>query len=142
MPDHAVPAQAVIPHLNIEGAAKAIAFYVEALAAEELARMPSQDGKRLLHADLLINGAHVFLHDDFPEHSFPGTTFGAPPRIGGSSVTIHLRVDNCDAWYERAMKAGATTVVAPHDAFWGDRYGQVVDPFGHSWSFAQPLAKA
>ncbi|MBX9990909.1 VOC family protein [Phreatobacter oligotrophus] len=142
MTDRQVPAKAVIPHLNVGGASEAIAFYVEALGAEELSRMPSQDGKRLLHADLLINGSHVFLHDDFPEHSFPGTNFGAPPRIGGSSVTVHLRVESCDAWYERAMKAGATTVMAPHDAFWGDRYGQVVDPFGHSWSFAHPLAKA
>ncbi len=130
---------AVIPHLNVEGASEAIAFYVAALGATELARMPAQDGKRLLHAALTINGATVFLHDDFPEHCFPGANFGAPPRVGGVSVTMHLKVDDCDAWYDRAMKAGATMVMAPHEAFWGDRYAQIVDPFGHSWSFAHAL---
>jgi PhnB protein len=131
---------AVIPHLNIEGASEAISFYVEALGATELARMPAKDGKRLLHAALTINGATVFLHDDFPEHVFQGANFGPPPRVGGVSVTMHLVVDDCDAWYDRAMKAGATRVIAPHDAFWGDRYAQIVDPFGHSWSFAHALA--
>jgi len=142
MTESNVPATAVIPHLIVEGGTEAIAFYGEALGAAELARVPAQDGKRLLHADLLINGAHVFLHDDFPEHRFAGANFGTPSRVGGVSVTMHLRVDSCDAWYERAIKAGATSVMAPHDAFWGDRYGQVVDPFGHSWSFAHPLATA
>jgi PhnB protein len=133
----------ITPHLNVAGGAEAIAFYVAAFDAQELARMPAQDGKRLMHAALLINGGQVFLHDDFPEMCFPGATFGAPPRTGGISVTMHLAVDDCDAWYDRAMKAGATTVMAPHDAFWGDRYAQIVDPFGHSWSFAHtPAAKA
>jgi PhnB protein len=133
----------ITPHLNVAGGAEAIAFYVAAFGAQELARMPAQDGKRLMHAALLINGGQVFLHDDFPEMCFPGATFGAPPRTGGISVTMHLTVDDCDAWYDRAMKAGATTVMAPHDAFWGDRYAQIVDPFGHSWSFAHtPAAKA
>lgn len=130
----------IIPHLNIDGATAAIDFYVRAFGATELARVPAEDGKRLLHAALLINGGHVYIHDDFPEFQSPAGRFAPPPSLGGASVTMHLTVDDCDAWHARAIKAGAVEVVAPNDAFWGDRYGQVNDPFGHSWSFAHPLA--
>lgn len=131
--------QPIIPHLDIDGAAEAIDFYKKALAATELARLPTEDGRRLMHAALVINGAQVFLHDEFPGFESPHAVFGSPKRLGGVSVTIHLQVDDCDAWYGRAIEAGARSVVAPHDAFWGDRYSQVIDPFGHSWSFANRL---
>ncbi len=129
----------IIPHLNIDGAAAAIDFYVKAFGATEMARVPAEDGKRLLHAALVINGGHVFLHDDFPEFQSPAGRFAPPPKIGGVSVTMHLTVDDCDTWYARAIAAGAVEVVVPNDAFWGDRYAQVNDPFGHSWSFAHTL---
>jgi PhnB protein len=133
----------ITPHLDVDGAAAAIEFYKKAFDATEMARVPAEDGKRLMHAALAINGGQVFLHDDFPEYTFAGGHFAPPPKLGGVSVTMHLTVDNCDAWYERAIEAGATELMAPHDAFWGDRYGQVMDPFGHSWSFAHtPPAKA
>lgn len=129
----------ITPHLNVDGGAEAIEFYKKALGATEVMRMPAEDGRRLMHASLVINGGQVFLHDDFPEFSSPAGRFGPPPKLGGVSVTMHLTVDDCDRWHDRAVAAGATTVMAPHDAFWGDRYGLILDPFGHCWSFAHTL---
>lgn len=134
--------QGAVPHLVIENAAEALEFYKKALGAEEVARVPAQDGKRLLHAEVRINNARVFLRDYFPEHACgDGGTIKAPKSLGGTSVTIHLTVPSCDSAVERAAAAGATVVMPPWDAFWGERYGQVMDPFGHSWSFSHPLAK-
>jgi PhnB protein len=123
----------ITPQLVCAGAAEAIAFYARALGAEETMRLPGPDG-RLVHAALTVNGAPVMLMDEFPEM---GAT--APDRLGGSPVTIHLAVDDADAWFARATAAGATVVMPLADQFWGDRYGCVRDPFGHLWSFGQPL---
>lgn len=132
--------QGVIPHLVIENAAEALEFYKKALGAEEVGRVPAQDGKSLLHAEMRVNGARVFMRDHFPEHQCgDGGKISAPKPLGGTSVTIHLSVPNCDAAVERAAAAGASVIMAPWDAFWGERYGQVLDPFGHSWSFSHPL---
>ena len=97
--------------------------------------MPAEDGKRLMHAHLRINGGSIMMHDDFPEYT--GGPMGAP-----SGVTIHLEVDDADRWFERAVAAGATVTMPLADQFWGDRYGVVKDPFGHSWSIGSPIAKA
>lgn len=134
--------QTIVPHLCIQGAAEAVEFYKKALGANELMRVPHEDGKRLMHAAIEIGGAQVFLHDDFPEYEeCRPDLVGSPARMGSTSTTVHINVKNCDDAYQRAIDAGATTIIAPHDAFWGDRYAQVVDPFGHSWSFAHTLAK-
>jgi len=135
------PVQAVTPHLVVNDANAAIEFYKKALGATEVLRMPAQDGKRLMHAELHLNGSRFFLNDDFPEHR---NTYGAdavfpPDRIKGTSVTMHLEVENCDAAVKRAAEAGATVTMPPWDAFWGARYARIVDPFGHSWSFAHAL---
>lgn len=133
--------QGVIAHLVVDGAAAAIDFYKRALGATEAMRVPAQDGKHLLHAEILVNGARVFLRDDFPDHC-PGNGDGrlAPPKaLGGTAVTLHLDVADCDVAVARAFDAGATVTMPPWDAFWGARYAQVVDPFGHVWSFAHPL---
>jgi PhnB protein len=123
------PLNGVTPHLTISDnrAAEAIDFYKAAFDAEELLRMPGQDGKRLIHVHLKINGGSLMLNDDFPEYR--GHPAGAP-----ASVTLHLQVDDADRWFERAVGAGATAVMGPSDMFWGDRYGQARDPFGHLWS--------
>jgi PhnB protein len=135
--------QTIFPHLCIQGAADAVEFYKKALGATEVMRVPHEDGKRLMHAAIEINGAQVFIHDDFPEYKeCRPDLVGSPARVGSTSTTVHISVKDCDAAYKRAADAGATTVMAPHDAFWGDRYAQVVDPFGHSWSFAHTLTKA
>jgi len=121
------------PHIVCAGAADAIEFYKEAFGAEELIRMPGEDGK-LIHAAVSINGAMLMLVDENKEWGLL-----SPLSLGGTAVTLHLNVPNADAAIERAAAAGATVALAAHDAFWGDRYGQVRDPFGHSWSMAHPL---
>jgi PhnB protein len=131
----------VIPHLLVEGAAAAIEFYKQGLGATEVMRMPAEDGKRLMHAELNIDGARLFVMDDFPEHRGQcgdGKT-ATPKQLGGSSLVLHLEVANCDATVKRMTDAGATVIMPPWDAFWGARYAQVRDPFGHAWSFAHPL---
>ncbi|MBN9117905.1 MAG: VOC family protein [Planctomycetes bacterium] len=125
----------LIPHLVVNGGAKAIEFYKAALGAEEIARMPAPDG-RLMHAALRIGDAALFLCDDFPEHC--GGVARAPS--GPSPVTLHLCVPCADTAIGTAAGAGATVTMAAADMFWGDRYGQIVDPFGHAWSFSSPLS--
>jgi uncharacterized glyoxalase superfamily protein PhnB len=121
------------PHIVCAGAADAIEFYKKAFGAEELIRMPGEDGK-LMHAALNIGGSMLMLVDENKDWGLL-----SPLSLGGTPVTLHLNVPNADAAIERAAGAGATVVMAAHDAFWGDRYGQVRDPFGHSWSMAHPL---
>jgi PhnB protein len=127
---------AVSPHLVVDDAAAAIDFYVKAFGAEELGRVPGPGGK-LIHAALNINGFTVMLNDDFPEMS--GGKSMTPKALGGTPVTIHLTVADVDTKFQRAVDAGATVVHPLEDAFWGDRYGAVEDPFGHHWSMGQPM---
>lgn len=124
----------LIPHLAVKGAVQAIEYYVAALGAVELVRMPAEDG-RLMHAALKIGDATLFLCDDFPEYC--GGVSRAP--AGPSPVTLHLCVPNCDEAIAKAQAAGAKVTMPAEDMFWGDRYGQVVDPFGHTWSYSHPL---
>jgi uncharacterized glyoxalase superfamily protein PhnB len=128
--------EGLIPHLVCSPCAEAIEFYKKAFGAEEMDRAPAPDG-RIMHAAIRIGGHPVFLVDDFPEYC--GGKSQTPKALGGTPVTIHRYVDNCDVAIERAQKAGATVQMPAADMFWGDRYGVVVDPFGHSWSFATHL---
>src|SRR5262245_34330183 len=123
---------AITPHLVIKGADGAIEFYKRAFGAEELVRMPmpGADGQmRLGHGELQIGDSKLFLADEYPEHGITGPS-------GASPVTIHLYVDDVDTVFNRAVEAGATATLPPADMFWGDRYGKLVDPFGHHWSLA------
>lgn len=120
----------VSPHLVCAGAADAIEFYKKAFGAEELCRMPMPDG-RIMHAAVRIGDSMIMLVDEMPEWGSLG-----PNARGGSPVTIHLQVENSDALFESAVKAGATVKLPIDDMFWGDRYGIVTDPFGHNWSIA------
>ena len=135
------PVQIVTPHLVVNNANAAIDFYKQALGATEVIRMPAQDGKRLMHSEINVAGARIFVMDDFPEHRGQhGVDAVFPPdQIKGTSVTMHLEVDNCDAAIKRAKDAGATVTLEPWDSFWGARYARIMDPFGHSWSFAHAL---
>lgn len=126
----------LIPHLVVNGAAKAIEYYVAALGAVEVMRMPDPAGSgRLMHAHLTIGGSDLMLCDDFPEYC------GGVSRTPGASspVILHLTVPNCDAAIERAAAAGGKVTMPAEDMFWGDRYGKLTDPFGHEWSFSHPL---
>ncbi|MGE2721117.1 VOC family protein [Mycolicibacterium celeriflavum] len=127
----------VSPMLTVSDGAAAIDFYVKAFDAEELGRVPGPDGKRLFHAALRINGALVMLNDDFPEMNDGKSV--TPEALGGSPVTIHLTVTDVDAKFQKAVDAGATVVMPLDDMFWGDRYGELRDPFGHMWSMGQPV---
>lgn len=138
--EESVTGKGVIPHLVVDNAAAAIEFYGKAFGATEVFRMPAQDGKRLLHAELQLNHARIFLRDEFEEECSAGKVV-SPKTLGGTASVFHLTVKNCDEAYERAIAAGATSILAPWDAFWGDRYAQVMDPFGHCWSLAHPLPK-
>jgi len=120
----------VTPYLVCAGAANAIEFYRRAFGAVELLRVPTPDGK-LLHASIQIGDSIIMLNDEFPEMGSVG-----PKARNGSSVAIHLFVEDADASFERALNAGAVVKMPLQDMFWGDRYGQLEDPFGHSWSIA------
>ncbi|MDE1147847.1 MAG: VOC family protein [Azospirillaceae bacterium] len=134
------PQQGVIPHLVVSDAKAALEFYVRALGATELARLVAPDGQRLLHSEISINGTRLFVRDDFPEYRTADMPLNVPPtELGGTTVALHVEVPNCDAAMERAIAAGATITMPAMDAFWGARYGQVADPFGHRWSFAHAL---
>jgi PhnB protein len=127
----------ITAHLAVKGAAAAIEFYKAALGAVEVCRMPEEGGgPRLMHAELSIGGSKLYLCDDFPEYC--GGVSRTPS--GPSPVTLHLDVPCADAAIAQAAAAGATVTMPAADMFWGDRYGQVVDPFGHTWSFAHRLA--
>ncbi len=125
------------PHLVCKDAADAMEFYKQAFAAEEIMRLPGPDGK-LMHGSMKINGCMVMFADEFGDvdEAHRNTS---PQSLGGTTVTLHLQVDDCDAWMARAEKAGARVAMPAADMFWGDRYGQVEDPWGHRWSIAMPL---
>jgi uncharacterized glyoxalase superfamily protein PhnB len=120
----------VTPHLVCAGAADAIEFYKKAFNAVEGGRLPGPNG-RLMHAWIRIEGSAVMLVDEMPEWGAVG-----PKSLKGSPVTIHLYVENVDAFVKRAVAAGAKVTMPVADQFWGDRYGKLEDPFGHHWSVA------
>jgi uncharacterized glyoxalase superfamily protein PhnB len=126
--------EGLIAHLVCERCSEAIAFYKKAFGAEEVSRMPAPDGQRIMHAALRIGNSFLFLVDDFPE--FCGGKSSTPKALTGTPVTIHHYVTDVDAAIKRAQEAGATVKMPAMDMFWGDRYGVVVDPYGHQWSFA------
>jgi uncharacterized glyoxalase superfamily protein PhnB len=120
----------VTPHLVCAGAAAAIDFYKKAFGAVEHGRLPGPDG-RIMHAMLRIGDSAVMLVDEMPEWGSLG-----PKALKGSPVTIHLYVDDADAFVKRAAQAGAKVTMPVAEQFWGDRYGRIEDPFGHHWSVA------
>ncbi len=118
------------PHLVCAGAAAAIDFYKAAFGAVELSRLPGPGGK-LMHGSVRIGDSVLMLTDEMPEWVSLG-----PKALKGSPVTIHLYVNDVDAAVARAVAAGAKVTMPVADMFWGDRYGQLEDPFGHKWSVA------
>jgi PhnB protein len=121
----------VTPHLVVKGASEAIEFYKKAFDAEEVVRMPGPDGKLIMHAEIKIGDSIIFLRDEFPD-----AACGGSERIGASRVSIHLYVNDVDATFKAALEAGAKEQMPLADMFWGDRFGSLVDPFGHEWSVA------
>jgi PhnB protein len=128
----AIPADyaGATPYLCVKDAARALAFYAEAFGARETMRMAQPDG-RIGHAEIRIGSAAVMLADEFPEIDFK-----SPQSLGGTPVNILVYVENVDEFVRRAEAAGATVKRPVADQFYGDRVGVLLDPFGHSWTFA------
>jgi len=122
-------------YLHVKDAAKAIAFYTKAFGAKEKFRLTEPSG-RIGHAELDFEGTTVMLADEHPEYDIRG-----PTAFGGTTVTIHLHVDDADEVIRRAVKAGATLVKEPQNQFYGERSGNVRDPFGHEWNIGHHLEK-
>jgi PhnB protein len=120
----------ITPYLTVDDGQGAIEFYKRAFGATERGQMAMPDGK-IAHAELQIGGSVLMLSDRFPQ--FVGQT---PTELGGTTVSIFLFVEDVDAVVRDAAKAGATITMQPEDQFWGDRMGQVTDPFGHLWQIA------
>jgi uncharacterized glyoxalase superfamily protein PhnB len=120
----------ITPHLVCAGAARAMDFYKKAFGATEQARLMGPDGK-LMHGAVRIEGSVVMLVDEHPLWGALG-----PKALKGSPVTIHVYVADADAFFNRAVEAGARVILPIQDMFWGDRYGVIEDPFGHRWSIA------
>ena len=120
----------VTPHLVCHSAADAILFYIKAFGAVELSRIPGQDG-RLMHALIRIGNSQLMLVDEFSERGLV-----SPTTMKGSPVTLHLYVEDADAFVAEAVKAGARITQPVAEMFWGDRYGRLIDPYGHQWSVA------
>jgi PhnB protein len=125
----------VTPHIVVRGAAKAIAFYEKAFGAEEKLRMPGPEGK-IVHAELQIGDSVVMLSDEFPAQGPADEGAKAPETLKGTTGGLMLYVKDVDKMFERAVKAGAKTLMPVTDMFWGDRYGKLMDPFGHVWAIA------
>lgn len=124
----------VVPYLSVRDAAAAADFYIKAFGATEAFRYPPDDKGRYLHIHLYVNGGSLMLADPFPDHGHPHQ-----PAQG---YTLHMKVDDVDAWWKRAVDAGAEVVLPLQRMFWGDRYGQLRDPFGVLWSMGMPDTSA
>ena len=120
----------ITPYLAVENASEAIDFYQRAFGAKENVRMDGPGGA-IMHAELQVGDSMIMLSDPFPQSS---TT--PPKQLGGTSVSIFAYVENIDDVYKQAIDAGASSLMEPDDMFWGDRFGSVQDPFGHSWTIA------
>lgn len=118
----------ITPHIVVRGAERAAAFYRDAFGAEEIARIPTPDG-RLMSVELRLGGGALHLADEFPEMGVL-----APPSIGGTPTVLALAVEDADAVFAQAVAAGAEVRQPVADMFWGDRHGQLEDPFGHRWN--------
>jgi PhnB protein len=122
----------ITTHMVARDASAAAQWYVDNLGAEERGRIAVPDG-RLMQVELRFGDSQVMLCDEFPEMDVL-----APTTIGGTAVVLHLQCEDVDATWERALAAGATVRTELADQEWGERYGQITDPFGHRWGLAQP----
>ncbi len=126
----------MMPHLILKDVDKTIDFYKTALGAVEVCRMNIPGTNQLMHGTIMIGDAMIMLAGE--SNDCPGM-MKAPVSLGGTSVTIHLNVENADATFHKALAAGAESLMTPQDMFWGDRYGKFKDPSGHEWSIAHKV---
>lgn len=120
----------VIPYVCVSDAKGAAKLYKTALGAKIVDQRPGAEDGRLIHCEMIINGNAFMLNDPFPEHGVSET--------GAGGCVMHVTVDDLQAWWDRAIAAGFTAVMEPHDAFWGDRYATMKDPYGLNWALVGP----
>ena len=125
----------ITPALTVANAKEAIEFYKKAFNAEEREICLGPDGKQVMHAEIKIGDSILMINDEFPAYGCVG-----PRALGGSPVTLHFYVENVDEVFNQAVKAGAKATMPVADQFWGDRYGQVEDPYGHKWGISTHIA--
>jgi uncharacterized glyoxalase superfamily protein PhnB len=123
----------LVPYLTVDGAVKAADFYKRAFGAEQVFMYPADEQGRTMHIHLYINGSSLMLCDAYPEH---GHVLEKP-----QAFTLQLLVDDIDAWWKRAVEAGAEVVMPIEVMFWGDRWGQLRDPFGVTWGMSASVKK-
>jgi uncharacterized glyoxalase superfamily protein PhnB len=121
----------VTPTLTVKGASDAIGFYKKAFGAQEIMRFPGPDGKSIMHAEIKIGDSIIMINDEHPQMGCL-----SPKSTGGPSSGIFLYVQNADDTFNKAISAGAKSKMPMMDAFWGDRFGSIEDPFGHVWSIS------
>jgi PhnB protein len=126
-----------IPHLIVSDGAAALKFYREVFGGEEGHTMMAPDGRRVMHGELKLDGHLLFISDEFTAEE--GGKCRTPESLGGSTVRITLQTDDPDGVVERAVARGAEVIMPLADMFWGARYGQIRDPFGHIWGINQQL---
>ena len=134
------PIPPITPYLVVSDAAAAVDFYKKAFGATqdgEAHVMPETN--KIMHVRLLINDGLIMLADDFS--SMMGRPSETPQTLGGSPITLALNLTDVQSFWDRAVAGGATVTMPLADMFWGDRYGQVTDPFGHKWSMSQTIHK-
>lgn len=131
MPVKAIPEgfHTITPGITCKNAAAAIELYKKAFGAREINRMAGPGGN-IMHAELQIGDSHLFLADEYPGMS------AAPAAGAAPSHSLYLYVENVDAAFKQAVAAGCKEAMPVADMFWGDRFGKVVDPFGHHWNLA------
>ena len=121
----------VTPTLTVKDASAAIDFYKRAFGAQEIRRMSSPDGSKIMHAEIKIGDSMIMLNDEFPEMGCL-----SPVSLKGVASSLYLYMPDTDASYKKAVDAGAHPIMPPSDMFWGDRYCKIRDPFGQEWSIA------
>ena len=126
-----------IPQLIVHGGTAALEFYKKAFGAEEVDRMMTPDGAKLIHGELLLDGHKFFVSDEFSAGE--GGSCKSPHTLGGTAVRITIQVDDAKQTVERAAAAGARVTRPVQEMFWGARYAQIVDPFGHEWGINQQM---
>ncbi len=124
-------AQEFVPYLSVKNCTQAIDFYSRAFATEPVLLLTMPDG-RVMHCEFRVGNARFLVSEELPEHG--GTP--SPQSLGGTTVAIHLYVDDCDAMVASMQSNGAEVLLAPEDMFWGERFARVQDPFGHAWNIA------
>lgn len=123
----------VTPYLVISGASKALEFYKKAFNAKVLSRNALPDG-RILNAQIRIGDSVVMLSEEFP-----GSDAKSPASLGTSTVTLHIYSKDAEKLWQQAISAGAKVTMPMENQFWGERYGQLADPFGHRWSISKQV---